>query len=547
MSAHDAAAHTMSLKEDDDDTASNLSVDAELDAGSGKCLSVIVAPQEDSRDSDSQFLSPGEQHSPISMMELHSEPTYQTLTSMNCRLSPSGYSPTSSYATLTPLQPLPPISTMSDKFSYTHSGNVTGSFTVLQNNGLGLGLNMNVSSPYGYDKMSNLSISPPHHYSTSSHDDLVNIDIPADDASPLSPGSASAYSHNGLESPHKSLSPPPYDDSPYAPRDLVGRETLDEEPSPGLSPGLSPTLSPALSPPAVTTQATHNVIVTTLSSAPSLQVASLSCGLNGLTGSTTLTSHLPRDAVVVLSSSTPPTLVPLQQSSGLSPGSSASGGCTRPVVPLSPTPQDMEEINTKELAQQISAELKRYSIPQAIFAHSVLCRSQGTLSDLLRNPKPWSKLKSGRETFRRMWKWLQEPELQRMSALRLAAAQVPQRSTGQVKRKDDLDGSDSENTTITKKPRLVFTDLQRRTLQAIFKETKRPSKEMQVTIARQLGLEPTTVGNFFMNARRRSMDKWKDDHELEDQHMADEESSLDATGAGGSDCSLSGLHTADSL
>ncbi|XP_015274322.1 PREDICTED: one cut domain family member 2, partial [Gekko japonicus] len=67
-----------------------------------------------------------------------------------------------------------------------------------------------------------------------------------------------------------------------------------------------------------------------------------------------------------------------------------------------------------------SAELKRYSIPQAIFAQRVLCRSQGTLSDLLRNPKPWSKLKSGRETFRRMWKWLQEPEFQRMSALRLA-------------------------------------------------------------------------------------------------------------------------------
>lgn len=37
---------------------------------------------------------------------------------------------------------------------------------------------------------------------------------------------------------------------------------------------------------------------------------------------------------------------------------------------------------------------------------------------------------------------------------------------------------------------------------------------MQVTIARQLGLEPSTVGNFFMNARRRSMDKWKDDNEV---------------------------------
>ncbi|VVD05675.1 unnamed protein product [Leptidea sinapis] len=170
------------------------------------------------------------------------------------------------------------------------------------------------------------------------------------------------------------------------------------------------------------------------------------------------------------------------------------------------SPTDTEEINTKELAQRISGELKRYSIPQAIFAQRVLCRSQGTLSDLLRNPKPWSKLKSGRETFRRMWKWLQEPEFQRMSALRLAAAQIPQR--GSCKRKEDL-ATDTHPS--PKKPRLVFTDLQRRTLQAIFKETKRPSKEMQVTIARQLGLEPTTVGNFFMNARRRSMDKWRDD------------------------------------
>lgn len=62
-----------------------------------------------------------------------------------------------------------------------------------------------------------------------------------------------------------------------------------------------------------------------------------------------------------------------------------------------------------------------------------------------------------------------------------------------------------------KKPRLVFTDLQRRTLQAIFKETKRPSKEMQITISQQLGLELSTVGNFFMNARRRSQDKWMED------------------------------------
>lgn len=35
---------------------------------------------------------------------------------------------------------------------------------------------------------------------------------------------------------------------------------------------------------------------------------------------------------------------------------------------------------------------------------------------------------------------------------------------------------------------------------------------MQATIAQQLGLEVTTVANFFMNARRRSVDKWRDDN-----------------------------------
>lgn len=40
------------------------------------------------------------------------------------------------------------------------------------------------------------------------------------------------------------------------------------------------------------------------------------------------------------------------------------------------TMNTIEEINTKEVAAQITAELKRYSIPQAIFAQRVLCRSQ---------------------------------------------------------------------------------------------------------------------------------------------------------------------------
>ncbi|XP_035284770.1 hepatocyte nuclear factor 6-like [Anguilla anguilla] len=169
----------------------------------------------------------------------------------------------------------------------------------------------------------------------------------------------------------------------------------------------------------------------------------------------------------------------------LSPGAQGGGG---------------EEINTKEVAQRVITELKRYSIPQAIFAERILCRSQGTLSDLLRNPKPWGKLKSGRETFKRMSRWLQEPEFQRMSSLRLEACKRKELEQGKLERNQG-----------PKRTRLVFTDLQRRTLLAIFRENHRPTKDLQVTISQQLGLELSTVSNFFMNARRRNLDKWGDE------------------------------------
>ncbi|KAI4816486.1 hypothetical protein KUCAC02_008812, partial [Chaenocephalus aceratus] len=87
--------------------------------------------------------------------------------------------------------------------------------------------------------------------------------------------------------------------------------------------------------------------------------------------------------------------------------------------------------------------------------------------------------------------------------------QVQNKHDKTCKRKEQDNAKDRNNT--PKKSRLVFTDLQRRTLLAIFKENKRPSKEMQLTISQQLGLELTTVSNFFMNARRRSLDKWTDD------------------------------------
>lgn len=392
-------------------------------------LSVIVQPQDDSR--DSQMMSPGKLTPSSELIDasefraLH-EPTYQTLTSVNGRMSPPGFSPNSSYATLTPLQPLPPISTMSDKFAYGHTSNVTGSFTVMQNNGMGIGLGLNVNSPYSYDKLPNMGMSPPHNYSSPTNT-LGGMGM-SQQPSPLSP--QSSYSQNGLHSPQKSMSPSGYE-SPYGGhRDIMGRQTL-QPPSPQLSPQSGSLHSPS------------NNIGTSFGSTnlPSMN------GMSAIASHTTVCSPLPhstppglvqishmhREAVVVQTPSPTPILTiqhtPTQtvqhqlvsKQGQLNNPATTNGNSINNSTPVTVTTiNDVEEINTKELAQRISAELKRYSIPQAIFAQRVLCRSQGTLSDLLRNPKPWSKLKSGRETFRRMFKWLQEPEFQRMSALRMA-------------------------------------------------------------------------------------------------------------------------------
>ncbi|CAI2344209.1 unnamed protein product [Caenorhabditis sp. 36 PRJEB53466] len=166
-------------------------------------------------------------------------------------------------------------------------------------------------------------------------------------------------------------------------------------------------------------------------------------------------------------------------------------------------------IDTKDLCKRIAFELKNHSIPQAIFAERILCRSQGTLSDLLRNPKPWNKLKSGRETFRRMYNWVAQPLQTRLDILDMKTEEgnrangMSPPTPAQNVRTHRKSTSDHDGP-VSKRPRLVFTDIQKRTLQAIFKETQRPSREMQQTIAEHLRLDLSTVANFFMNARRRS-------------------------------------------
>ena len=412
-----------------------------------------------------------------------SDPIYTTLTSTahhNGRSTPTHILSTgshhpvcsvgnysTSYATLQPLQPLPPISTISsmqDKFqAYSPGGNganggqngnsITGSF-VMQNNGLS---NLSLGSPYNsYDK---LCMSPPHY--GSHHNPMVHHHqhqqthhmSQAHSPIALSPPhpSENVYSqNNGLhykQEPHspgfysssgQRPSPPHHELSPHS-----STHGLDHSPSGGsmivpttssyggpLTSGNNPSLNggmTSVSPHAISpvphaspgSRLTHHLDL----SPPSptghphhphhggASILAAAAAAASMQSSSPIQLHHPHHLAhqVGLGGSQVQVQQPqqnLKSSSGSNNNNSGSG--------------ETEEINTKDLAQRISAELKRYSIPQAIFAQRVLCRSQGTLSDLLRNPKPWSKLKSGRETFRRMAKWLQEPEFQRMSALRLA-------------------------------------------------------------------------------------------------------------------------------
>lgn len=393
-------------------------------------LSVIVQPQEDS-EHESELLSPGKLSptsaisvSVASMIDagefraLQPEPTYQTLQSVNGRMSPPGFSPTSSYATLTPLQPLPPISTMSDKFAYGGhaAGHVPGTFAVMQTNG-GIGTLTGLSGYATYDKM---GMTPPHNYSSPNDGHTATItgmtitqqqqqQQQQQQPSPLSP--QSSYSQNGLPSPQKSMSPSGYD-SPYQQQQQTQpqQQSQTQRQQQQHSPGLSPQTTGALHSPGQQTIVSFGTL-NGLQHGAIVQAPQSHHQQQQQPPTLVQIAHPQQREQTVVSSPSPPVLT-IQHKTGSPP--IPNNGNSLAVT------ADVEEINTKDLAQRISAELKRYSIPQAIFAQRVLCRSQGTLSDLLRNPKPWSKLKSGRETFRRMWKWLQEPEFQRMSALRLA-------------------------------------------------------------------------------------------------------------------------------
>ncbi|XP_064128268.1 homeobox protein cut-like 2 isoform X3 [Loxodonta africana] len=97
------------------------------------------------------------------------------------------------------------------------------------------------------------------------------------------------------------------------------------------------------------------------------------------------------------------------------------------VPPLTPEQYELymyREVDTLELTRQVKEKLAKNGICQRIFGEKVLGLSQGSVSDMLSRPKPWSKLtQKGREPFIRMQLWLSD-QLGQATSQPVSAAQA---------------------------------------------------------------------------------------------------------------------------
>jgi len=326
------------------------------------------------------------------------------------RVTPPCY-PGGTYATLTPLQPLPPISTVSEKFSSGNNANNMG-FVFMQHHGVqdlaSFGRGPDAYSAYKYEKdvvggeMTVAERDVNCNGFESSENSLVTV----------MNGIGTGYTMSQQQQQLVRNLQSQY--AMYGHSDEVRPVPVKNEISSAavtidrMSPydNISSVYTSNLSAPQMPVKIASSAAVSVGINSMNIQNGSLASSLMAPRGTTAgVDSHQQQQQLRVGSPDQPSSSTDAHgDDSFLSTPTEGNGS---------------EEINTRDVALRVSNELKKYSIPQAVFAQRVLGRSQGTLSDLLRNPKPWSKLKSGRETFRRMWKWLQEPEYQRMAALRI--------------------------------------------------------------------------------------------------------------------------------
>eukprot|EP00063_Salmo_salar_P096052 XP_014070887.1 PREDICTED: homeobox protein cut-like 1 isoform X3 [Salmo salar] len=104
--------------------------------------------------------------------------------------------------------------------------------------------------------------------------------------------------------------------------------------------------------------------------------------------------------------------LPTQQSPA-GPEVNGSGGAPSPSQSegTGGSVSDWEDMDTSEIARQIKEQLIKHNIGQRVFGHYVLGLSQGSVSEILARPKPWSKLTiRGKEPFHKMRQFLSDDQ-----------------------------------------------------------------------------------------------------------------------------------------
>ncbi|XP_076866918.1 homeobox protein cut-like 2 [Brachyhypopomus gauderio] len=156
----------------------------------------------------------------------------------------------------------------------------------------------------------------------------------------------------------------------------------------------------------------------------------------------------------------------------------------RRLVPLYP------ELDTLSISRRVKDMLSENNLGQRLFGEKVLGLTQGSVSDLLTRPKPWSELgPKGREPFICMSLWLQDP--QNVQCLKT------------MKRAGDRESVSSELCNMATRPRMVLTTREKELLNRAYQLEPYPSHHTTHRLALQLGLQPSTVTNWFYNHRSR--------------------------------------------
>ncbi|XP_066508178.1 homeobox protein cut-like 1 isoform X2 [Hoplias malabaricus] len=98
-----------------------------------------------------------------------------------------------------------------------------------------------------------------------------------------------------------------------------------------------------------------------------------------------------------------------------------------------------EDMDTAEIARQVKEQLIKHNIGQRVFGHYVLGLSQGSVSEILARPKPWSKLTiRGKEPFHKMKQFLSDEQ----NILALRSIQGRQRGNITTRIRTNESGSD---------------------------------------------------------------------------------------------------------